>query len=93
MLYRDAAEAWVYAGEFEKARTALRGVLEAAGVREPRTLAGVLVAIARERLEILIRGTRHTPHPEAEIAPERLLRIDAYETAAELYSTEFYVGK
>jgi len=86
-LRRHAAEAWVYAGEFDKARAALRSVLEAAGVREPRTLPGVLLAIARERLWILRRRYRHAACSEAQVAPERLLRVDANETAAELYST------
>jgi hypothetical protein len=86
-LRRYAAEAWVYAGEFEKARSILRSVLQAAGVREPRTLPGVLLAIARERLQIWRRRNRYTPCSEAQVSPERLLRVDACETAAELYST------
>ena len=86
VLRRSAAEAFVYAGEFEKARAVLRTVLDAGGVREPRTLLGGLWAIARLRLWLRQRGNRFTPVEENEVTPGQLLRVDAYETAAELYA-------
>jgi hypothetical protein len=77
----------VYAGEFDRAHAALRSVFEAAGIREPRALPGVVWGIARHRLWLWRRRYHFTPLPESEVAPERLLRIDAYGSAAELSST------
>lgn len=85
-LRRKAAESFVYAGEFEKARALLPRVLEEAGARAPRTLVGTLWGIAGHRLWLWRRHNRFTPTPEREIAPERLVRIDAFESAAELTS-------
>jgi serine/threonine protein kinase len=84
-LRRRAAEAWMSTGEFARARSALRGVLAAAGVREPKTLPGLLWSIARERLWVRLRRNRYTACPEAAVSSDRLLRADAFETAAELY--------
>lgn len=87
LFRRNAAEAWVYSGEFDRARRMLGRVLEAGGVREPRTWIGTVVGIARNLVWLRLRGDRFSPVREQEVAPDRLVRIDAWENAAELWST------
>jgi tetratricopeptide (TPR) repeat protein len=86
-LRRSAAEAWVYSGDFENARRVLPEVLRASGVREARTRPGALIGILSRQLWLWRRGHRYEPVHEADIEPDRLVRIDAYENACELWST------
>ena len=83
-LRRRAARAWSAAGEFEKATATLDSVLAGAGVRLPGSKLGFAVRLARDRLWLRLRNNRYVLRQESDVSIQELLRVDAFEIAAQI---------
>jgi serine/threonine protein kinase len=75
-LRRRAADQLLRGAEIARGLEAARSVLDAAGVRTPRSTLGALLALVWFRLLLLLRGIRFRPRDAQTISKEALTRID-----------------
>jgi eukaryotic-like serine/threonine-protein kinase len=81
-LQRRAAENYLRSGYFDEGMACLRDVLNAIEMEVPETPPGTLAALLYRRTELRLRGLRFEERPAAEIAAEKLMRIDICWSAA-----------
>jgi eukaryotic-like serine/threonine-protein kinase len=80
-LLRMAAEQFLVSGHFEEGVATLRGVLRAVGMDLPRTVQGAVWSIMWRRAWLALRGLKFRERRLEEIAPQKLMRIDACASA------------
>jgi serine/threonine protein kinase len=81
-LRRRAAEQLLLSGHLARGLRVIDGVLESLGMRESGDSPRDLVAIARGRIRVRLRGLRHVARTESELPRDELARLDASWTLA-----------
>lgn len=81
-LLRRAGLQLLIAGQVEAGLEVLTEVLEALGVRLPKTGAGVIATQALANVTLRSKGLSFEPRPETECSREDLLRVDTMHTVA-----------
>jgi hypothetical protein len=81
-LERSAAEQLLGSGHVDEGAKVLRRVLEAVGMKAPRTPIGAIVSVLMHRLLLHIQGLRFTERAPDQVSPEDRLRLDALYAAA-----------
>ncbi|HEX8791850.1 MAG TPA: AAA family ATPase [Polyangiaceae bacterium] len=75
-LRRRAADQLLRGAEIARGLEAARSVLEAVGLRTPRSTLGALALLLWLRLLLLLRGARFRPRDAQSVAKEALTRVD-----------------
>ncbi len=75
---RRAAEELLTAGRLDEGEAALSAVLEAVGIRMPRTPLTALLGLLFFRLVLFLRGISHRERPDGALPAQALTRLDAY---------------
>ena len=76
-LRRRAAEQFLRSGHIDEGLTTARSVLEAVGVKLPRTPGRALVSLLLHRTRLRLRGLGFRSRRAGDIPPEVLARVDA----------------
>ena len=75
-LQARAAEEFLRSGQLDPGLAAVRGVLEAVGMKLPETPSAAVASLVARRARLRLRGLKWKERPEEEVAPALKTRID-----------------
>ncbi|MHB8862902.1 MAG: serine/threonine-protein kinase [Pirellulaceae bacterium] len=91
-LRRRAADYLLRAGRLNEGCQVLSGVLDAVGLRMPRSYRDARLMSLWNHLRLRLRGTRYRERPEHEISREEILRLDTCWSAAMVVIMDTLLG-